>query len=501
MNRTCNLILLPVFGLLTCFFLFVAHHRFIDGDEGLYLLASRLVREHKAPYLDFFYPQAPLLPYAYGLWMKLFGISWFSARSFSATLTTILGLLIYEHVCRETQKWIAGAAAVIVFASSTLIFAWFTLVKAYSLTAVFLFGVYVIVTRLSPASSPWVVAVAGLLLGLAVDTRSYAVGLGPVLLWWIFSHTETRHGISRTLWFVGGFTVGIAPCIYLFVSSPDLFLFNNLGYHAIRSDAGLIASWRNKLHLAWKVLFGTEDNGSQFSILSALSFVVILALRMRRSAALLAFLIAFVLGFISILPTPPYVQYFCLCMPFLIVAAVCGTSDYVASLHSERPRWIAVLASVALLAFVASSGPSLRRYLVTGASVIGIGGTYDAQNWTLDKVSAVSKAIDEVAAPKEEVASLWPGYIFASKADPYPGFENNFGPMIADKLTADQRARYHISAYNDIADHFASRTPRVAVLGNQGYGASELARILRTSGYTAVRTIGDTSVFVCCSRP
>jgi hypothetical protein len=52
--------------------------------------------------------------------MKLFGISWFSAR-LSATLTTILGLLIYEHVCRETQKWIAGVAAVIVFTASTFI--------------------------------------------------------------------------------------------------------------------------------------------------------------------------------------------------------------------------------------------------------------------------------------------------------------------------------------------------------------------------------------------
>ena len=97
-------------------------------------MASRLVLEHKTPYQDFLYTQAPLLPYAYGLWMKLFGISWFSARSFSAMLTTILGLLVYEHVCRETEKWTAGALAVIVFASSTLIFAWFPIVKTYSLT-------------------------------------------------------------------------------------------------------------------------------------------------------------------------------------------------------------------------------------------------------------------------------------------------------------------------------------------------------------------------------
>jgi hypothetical protein len=85
-----------VFVFFTYFFLFIARHRFIDGDEGFYLMASRLVLEPKTLYLDFLYTQAPLLPYAYGLWMKLFGISWFSARSFSAMLTIILGLLIYD---------------------------------------------------------------------------------------------------------------------------------------------------------------------------------------------------------------------------------------------------------------------------------------------------------------------------------------------------------------------------------------------------------------------
>ena len=191
-------------------FLFTARHRFIDGDEGFYLLGSQLVMEHRAPYLDFFFTQAPLLPYAYGLWMKLFGLSWFSARSFSATLTAVLGLLIYEHVCYETKKSIVGVAAVILFASSTLIFSWFPIVKTYSLAAVFLFGSYVILTRLSPTSSPWLVAVPGLLFGLSVDTRSYVVGLLPILIWWIFRCPETRSGISA----FSGFLLDLRSALY-----------------------------------------------------------------------------------------------------------------------------------------------------------------------------------------------------------------------------------------------------------------------------------------------
>src|SRR5207247_2352436 len=37
--------------------------RLVDGDEGTYLLVSRLVVDGQVPYHDFFYPQMILLPY------------------------------------------------------------------------------------------------------------------------------------------------------------------------------------------------------------------------------------------------------------------------------------------------------------------------------------------------------------------------------------------------------------------------------------------------------
>ena len=542
MDRTRKLLFLPVFAFLLCFFLFVARHRFIDPDEGYYLMASRLVLQHKLPYLDFFYQQAPLLPYAYGLWMKLFGISWFSARSFSATLSAILGLLIYDHVCHQTRRWLAGLAAVVLYVSSSFVFAWFPLVKTYSLATLFLFGAYVVVTRLLPASSPWLAAVSGVLFGLSVDTRSYIVVCAPLFLWWVFRHSETGDGIARILWFLGGFTIGIGPSLCFFVASPDRFLFNNFGYHVIRTEAGLIGAWSQKLLAARILLFSANYNGIQFCLLaavclasifalpirrgaaalaflmaSAVSFASIFVLRIRRDAALLAFLIAVVLAFISILPTPLLVQYFCICMPFLIVAAVCAASDYITSLPAAgTTQRVAVLAGIALLAtFVASSVPNFRSYLITGEHVIGMLGTDDAPNWTLDEVSAVSKAIDQLAAPKERIASFWPGYIFASQADPYPGFENDFGRMISRKLTVDQRTKYHIIAESDIEADFAAHTPRIAVLGNRimfgpqrirdvcdnPYDISACATMLLSHGYSVVRTIGDTSIFVSSSRP
>jgi hypothetical protein len=334
----------------------------------------------------------------------------------------------------------------------------------------------------------------------------------PLFLWWIFRHSDATNRIHRVLWFLGGCTIGMGPALYFFVVSPDRFWFDNLGYHAIRTDAGLIGALASKMVTAQRLCFGSEDNGFQFSLLSVISLAAILAMRKRSSSALLALLTGFLLAGVSFLPAPALVQYFCLCVPFLIVTAVCASTDYIASLHGE-PQRIAVFASVALLTvFAASSVPTFRAYLFTGDHVIGLLGSKDAHNWTLDEVSAVSAAIDQLAEPNEKIASFWPGYIFASKADPYPGFENNFGRTVARKLTVEQMTKYHIISQSDVEADFAAHTPQIAVLGNRTFvdrdsrdicdnpsELSDCARILLSDGYRVVRTIGGASIYRCCS--
>src|ERR1700678_237124 len=85
-------------------FTYIARHRFLDTDEGFYLLAARLVLMHKKPYVDFFFQQAPLLPYMYALWLKCFHLTWEWARTLPALLTAALGLLLYKHVWDETRS-------------------------------------------------------------------------------------------------------------------------------------------------------------------------------------------------------------------------------------------------------------------------------------------------------------------------------------------------------------------------------------------------------------
>ena len=519
MTRAAKLLLVPLLALQVAFFTFVALHRFVDGDEGFYLLASRLVLMHKKPYLDFFYTQAPLLPYAYALWMKFTGVSWVSAKIFSALLTALLGTLLYEHVCEQTRNWVAGLAAVVMFASSTLIFAWFPVVKTFSLAELFLFAAYVVVSRISPTSSRWLIAASGMSFGLSVDTRSYLLLVTPVFLWWIFRNSDVGARRASTLWFLGGLIVGTLPSLYLFLSSPNAFLFNNMGYHALRSNSGLIGFWEEKFAaiVASFLLKWEGSNAIQASLLFVVSVAFVFSIHKRRYSPRFAFQIAVAIGLISLLPTPVWPQYFCLCMPFLIVSAVCVVNDLFAELELRRARLIAAAACVFLLGiYSASSVDDFRRFLFTGDGVPGgVERALDRGDWRVQRVMEVSRAVDQIARPGEIVASFWPGDIFQTHTDSFPGFENDFATPIADKLSSEQRARYHILSPAEIEADFAAHRPRVVVLRNQiftfrattrddlkGLRTAEVfRRSLLADGYTVVRAVGETSIYVCCSKP
>src|ERR1035441_4157694 len=119
MTRTQKLLLPCVALLLGTAFITVSRVRLIDGDEGFYLLAAKLVFQGKVLYSDFLYTQMPLLPFAYGSWMRIAGDTWNSARLLSAIFATVLGCLLYWHVTRITGSWLAGCLAALLFVSST----------------------------------------------------------------------------------------------------------------------------------------------------------------------------------------------------------------------------------------------------------------------------------------------------------------------------------------------------------------------------------------------
>jgi hypothetical protein len=499
--RTSRLLLAPVFLLQVVPFLAIARHRLIDGDEGFYLMASRLVFEHKLPYRDFFFTQMPLSPYVYGLWMRVAGYSWTSARTFCALLAALAGTVLFAQVCAETKRSAAGLAAISLFASSTLVFAWFTIAKTFALSAVFLLFAYFVFTRPSASHLNRSVAITGLLLGIAIDVRLYLLALAPLFLWWIWREADARHRLKVALWFLAGLTMALLPNIFFLAMAPREYLFGNLLFHAIRSNGGLVGNVGQKLFaVAQLLLTGSGGNGLQTTLLLALVFILMVRLKTGSLAARRALQLAAALALISCFPTPTYIQYFCLCIPFLVLTVVCSAIDLLDSLNQLRTKRLAATGAIALVAlYAAASAPDYPRFCATGEGVNGIRSRDRAGDWKIDSVQAVSRAIDEFAGPADRVMSFWPGYYLESKAQPPPGFENNTGRDRADVLSRADLVRYHIVSAVRIAQALADRNPRLVVLGNQESMRIEsepYEEMLVRSGYVAVRRIGHTSIWV-----
>jgi hypothetical protein len=242
----------------------------------------------------------PLTPYLYGLWMQIAGQSWLAARALSAILSATLGTLIFSLVAAQAKSRSSGLVAVLLFLSSTLVFGWFTTVKTFAASGLFLMLAFLLIRANVMAS--------GLFLGLAVDSRLYLAGVLPLFLWWVCRDRTPR------VRFLGGFAIGVLPNAMFLLWDPDAYLFGNLLFHSIRSDSGIIGNPLQKLYALAQLCFtGGAGNGLQMVLLIVAVVGLQAARKFNDAVSRRALALALLLGAISLLPTPAYVQYFCLC--------------------------------------------------------------------------------------------------------------------------------------------------------------------------------------------
>ena len=197
----------------------------IDGDEGFYTMAAKLVAHGRTAYVDFWYQQAPLLPYVDGAWQRSFGQSWYSERLLSCLLAIVLGTLLYRHVsiCLSS-RWL-GTIAVLFYVSAPTVFQWFVLIKTYALSSLLVFVRMLVADRdrvdRDPARDRWRWACAGVFAGLAADVRFVVAPAMLVFLYYALRARTQNQGHIGRLWSTSvGLVVGLAPSIYFFARGP-----------------------------------------------------------------------------------------------------------------------------------------------------------------------------------------------------------------------------------------------------------------------------------------
>lgn len=473
--------------------------RLIAQDEGYYALAAKLVTQGRLVYRDFFYPQMPALPYVYGIWMKVFGFSWESGRALSAVLAVAIGLMLFQYL-RHKCGSAAALAGVFLYATSSMVFPWFCLMKTYALSTVLLFGAYFLCEMPSRISKEWRAILVGLLCGLTVNVRLFFAVLFPVLLWALWrQELDHKARLKIAAVALAGFAVTFLPHIYFLAALPDAYWFNNLGYHFIRSARNAGEEWQAKA-VVLSIILGLKGTkqftGYQLPLL-IYGTILFAGLQIRSYKTLdLAVPISLILFAVSFLPSPSYVQYFSALTPFLIVASVRLMHHFFTALIAAPlpgARGVAgVLLAVFLLAYSYGFKSDVIKYTRTGDGVIGIGNSDAAKELNITAVSTVSREIDRVN-PGGPVISLWPGYFLPGNAQALAGLENHFGWQVADRISVEKRRQYGIMTPGEILTAIATGSVNTVVLRGRN---KKYLHALEHGGYKVASQVRKTSVFV-----
>ena len=211
----------------------------LNQDEGWYLLAGLNTASGMMPYRDYFYSQAPFLPYFYAfaspLWAPL-GV--LGGRIFTSLLGLLSACLCAGFAWRvSSQRRGLAALCAWLLTACCPVYSYFTVIpKTYALASLLVSGAFFVLA----GKNRFRFEICAVLLALACGTRVSlgillaVVGLGLLLM-------RRRDG-CKFAWLRFGVAGAIALCA---VFCPFMFMSGNgfafsQSVHASRGDAGLM---------------------------------------------------------------------------------------------------------------------------------------------------------------------------------------------------------------------------------------------------------------------
>jgi hypothetical protein len=182
--------------------------------------------------------------------------------------------------------------------------------------------------------------------------------------------------------------------------------------------------------------------------------------RVLLASALLFFALNFV-------PSPTYVQYFCVVAVLLAAPAAHSLAilcDYV-RYRASSGVYAAVAMGLMILLFAWLGSLDMYRYLFSGEKVIGVGGP-NHRAWRLEVPSEVAAKIDQLNPASKPVYVSWPGYLIEARSVALAGTENNFGVGWANNLglEGEQARERRVLGRTEIADAFSDQAIDVVAL-------------------------------------
>lgn len=431
------------------FSIWLSLERLVSRDEGFYTFASHLVSQGTLPYIDFFYPQMPALPFLYSLPALYFEPSWEVFRITNGFFFGMIIFLTFLIIAREAgMYW--GLIGSLLVASCHLSIAWFSVVQTYSVSVFFtLLSLYCFTSK---RESFLLSFLSGFSIVFAVASRLFFLPLVFLPLLFLFSPYQRK----RIMPYFIGACFAAFPLLYYLLIDMDLSWFNNLGYHLTRSQKELSAELRHKWRI-FEVLFSLGRPSEKFSsiqtpfIFFAL-FFCFATFYWQKRVVVHAAIIGCFLFVVSFLPSPVYVQYFVTVVPFAAICTVLLLASFINNVDGRYQQILALCCMVFLGVYLFNVPGDFLRYTETGEGVIGVGSKQGASEWNLNRLSEVRRYIEKNTKQEDLLLSLWPGYLVGVDRPYLKRTENHFGLRTAEDLSEELRLKYRVKSVSDFSN-------------------------------------------------
>lgn len=469
----------------------------IDGDEGYYASAARLVSEGQTPYKDFFYPQTPVIPFAYAPAYKVVGSTIVGLRAWSAILGTLSllfwGLYLRQKFPNNTKTVLAG---LLLLALNPYFLVWNLTVKSFALANFLVTLVFWSGEKGRTEKSARYFFVFGLALGVLLGVRLlYGPWIGFMVLMCLLGWKNGQLSLKQMGLMFFGLVIGLLPTAILLAQNFDAFLFNNFHYHALR-HAPLKTeidplTWAERI-TSTSMIFARAMFLNPFMLFSLLlaGWGVKTLFKEKGTTMLTIAGGGLVIHMIaSLIPYPAHDQYFTAPLaPMMVPLALVGMMA-LGSKFAQPGIWgllvVGLILSVADLTVLHS-------------------GMDQEKKWSIEHLNLITAEIEKRTEPDDLVLSFWSGYTFESGRQFIPSLENHFAVEISERITLEEKWKYHVASKELLLLLFERQSPNMIVLGtwmnsvNSGLQQGQLALIVEAleANYGVAYEMGETKLLI-----
>lgn len=449
-----------------------------NPDDNHFATAAHLVAAGYTPYLDFPFFQMPYTPYIYALALEtqLTPFKYVSLRLITLLFCFASIAIVYlgcKAIAKNNCVAIAGA---LLYSSSEYLNLAAEQLNSYAIAnffAVLSFTVLVIARRHFGFSA----FLSGLCLGGAIGSKLYYVALVPPLL--AYAAVAASPAITRaaltpaTLWLLG-LAVALIPACVLALGNPEVFWFDNYGYHLLNTKWRELTNFNRGMSWPGKLEFLTRVLGTPvFLATGILGYFFFWRFRdsfvshfrgLSRGEVRIVFLASatFILALAtSMTPTPLWESYFLAPLPFalFVLASLVRLNAETATL--KQPHWDIHMLNVAVIVSLLTIPTNL--YFVRRAT--------NVNEWTTLAFYKHGQTIRNYLTQQGRRGTLISfENLYAIEARlpvPREMAGHVFGYRVGDRMTSDLRARSRILSASTISQFLDANPPAGILIGTR----------------------------------